>query len=218
MTGSRRRYIAQEKEPRINGEINAPEVRLIGAAGEQVGVVTIAAANKLAEEAELDLVEIAPTAVPPVCRIMDYGKYKYREAKKRHEAKLKQKQIVVKEIKFRPGTDAGDYKIKLRNLTRFLEEGDKAKITLRYRGREMAHQELGHRLIERVRSDLEAYSVVEQYPKMEGRQLIMVLAPKKTGKPVQKSAAKAPAQKKAAPAKAAAAKVEAEAAAGVEKK
>ena len=137
-------------------------------------------------------------AVPPVCRIMDYGKYKYREAKKRHEAKLKQKQIVVKEIKFRPGTDEGDYKIKLRNLTRFLEEGDKAKITLRYRGREMAHQELGHRLIERVRNDLEPYSTVEQYPKMEGRQLIMVLAPKKTGKP----AAKAGPARKAAPAKA----------------
>ncbi len=152
---------------------------MIGANGEQVGVVSLAAANKLAEEAELDLVEIAPTAVPPVCRIMDYGKYKYREAKKRHEAKLKQKQIIVKEIKFRPGTDEGDYKIKLRNLTRFLEEGDKTKITLRYRGREMAHQELGVRLIERVRSDLEPYSVVEQYPKMEGRQLIMVLAPKK---------------------------------------
>jgi translation initiation factor IF-3 len=191
---------------------------LIGAAGEQVGVVSLAAANKLAEEAELDLVEIAPTAVPPVCRIMDFGKYKYREAKKRHEAKLKQKQIVVKEIKFRPGTDAGDYKIKLRNLTRFLEEGDKAKITLRYRGREMAHQELGVRLIERVRNDLEPYSVVEQYPKMEGRQLIMVLAPKKTGKPVAKGAAKATAPKKAAPAKAAAPKAEAEAAANVEKK
>ena len=191
---------------------------MIGAAGEQVGVVTLAAANKLAEEAELDLVEIAPTAVPPVCRIMDYGKYKYREAKKRHEAKLKQKQIVVKEIKFRPGTDEGDYKIKLRNLVRFLEEGDKAKITLRYRGREMAHQELGVRLIERVKNDLEPYSVVEQYPKMEGRQLIMVLAPKKTGKPVTKSAAKAPAPKKAASAKAAAPKAGAEAAAAVEKK
>jgi translation initiation factor IF-3 len=172
---------------------------LIGAGGEQVGVVTLAVANKMAEEAELDLVEIAPTAQPPVCRIMDYGKYKYREAKKRHEAKLKQKQIIVKEIKFRPGTDEGDYKIKLRNLTRFLEEGDKAKVTLRYRGREMAHQELGHRLIERVKNDLEPYSVVEQYPKMEGRQLIMVLAPKKTGKPaVRKPVAKAAGPKKAA--------------------
>jgi translation initiation factor IF-3 len=181
--------------------------------------VSLAAANKLAEEAELDLVEIAPTAVPPVCRVMDYGKYKYREAKKRHEARLKQKQIVVKEIKFRPGTDEGDYKIKLRNLTRFLEEGDKAKITLRYRGREMAHQELGVRLIERVRNDLEPYSVVEQYPKMEGRQLIMVLAPKKTGKPVQKTAAKSGTTRKAAaPAKAAAANAEAEAEAGSAKK
>ena len=191
---------------------------MIGANSEQVGVVSIAAANKLAEEAELDLVEIAPTAVPPVCRIMDYGKYKYREAKKRHEAKLKQKQIIVKEIKFRPGTDEGDYKIKLRNLIRFLEEGDKTKITLRYRGREMAHQELGVRLIERVRGDLEPYSVVEQYPKMEGRQLIMVLAPKKGGKPAQKPAVKAVAPKKAAaPAKAAAPSAEAEAEAGITK-
>ena len=141
---------------------------------------------------------------------MDYGKYKYREAKKRHEAKLKQKQIVVKEVKFRPGTDSGDYKIKLRNLTRFLEEGDKAKITLRYRGREMAHQELGHRLIERVKNDLEPYSTVEQYPKMEGRQLIMVLAPKKGGKPVAKVAAP---KNPATSANAAAPKAEAEAAA-----
>jgi translation initiation factor IF-3 len=161
--------------------------------------LSIAAANKAAEEAELDLVEIAPQATPPVCRIMDYGKYKYRESKKRHEAKLKQKQIIVKEIKFRPGTDEGDYRIKLRNLVRFLEEGDKAKITLRFRGREMAHQELGSRLIERVKTDLEPYSTVEQYPKMEGRQLVMVLAPKK-GKVPQK-AVKPPVKKAAAPAK-----------------
>ena len=192
---------------------------MIGANGEQVGVVSLAAANKLAEEAELDLVEIAPTANPPVCRVMDYGKYKYREAKKRHEAKLKQKQIVVKEIKFRPGTDEGDYKIKLRNLTRFLQEGDKAKVTLRYRGREMAHQELGVRLIERVKGDLAQYSTVEQYPKMEGRQLIMVLAPKKGGKPSARAAGKAAVPKKAAaPAKAGAAKAVAEAAAEIEKK
>jgi len=144
----------------------------------------------MAEEAELDLVEIAPMATPPVCRVMDYGKYKYRESKKRHEAKLKQKQIVVKEIKFRPGTDEGDYRIKLRNLTRFLEEGDKAKVTLRFRGREMAHQELGFRLIERVKNELEPYSTIEQYPKMEGRQLVMVLAPKKTGKAAPKAAPK----------------------------
>lgn len=139
---------------------------------------------KMAEDGEVDLVEIAPTAQPPVCKLMDFGKFKYREAKKAHEAKQKQKQIQVKEVKFRPGTDEGDYKIKLRNLIKFLDEGDKAKVTLRYRGREMAHQEFGIRLIERVRNDLEPYSVVEQFPKMEGRQLVMVLAPKKVKKPV----------------------------------
>ena len=154
-------------------------MRVIGADGSQVGVISIAAANKLAEEAELDLVEIAPTANPPVCRVMDYGKFKYRESKKQHEARLKQKQIVVKEVKFRPGTDEGDYRIKLRNLIRFLDEGDKAKITLRFRGREMAHQELGFRLLERVKTDLSEHAVVEQFPKMEGRQLVMVLTPKK---------------------------------------
>ena len=154
-------------------------MRVIGADGSQVGVISIAAANKLAEEAELDLVEIAPTANPPVCRVMNYGKFKYRESKKQHEARLKQKQIVVKEVKFRPGTDEGDYRIKLRNLIRFLDEGDKAKITLRFRGREMAHQELGFRLLERVKTDLSEHAVVEQFPKMEGRQLVMVLTPKK---------------------------------------
>ncbi len=145
----------------------------------------------MAEDGEVDLVEIAPLAVPPVCKLMDFGKFKYREAKKAHEAKLKQKQIQVKEVKFRPGTDEGDYKIKLRNLIKFLEEGDKTKVTLRYRGREMAHQEFGHRLIERVRQDLEAYGVVEQFPKMEGRQLIMVLAPKKVPLKSDKPSAKA---------------------------
>ena len=145
----------------------------------------------MAEDGEVDLVEIAPLAVPPVCKLMDFGKFKYREAKKAHEAKLKQKQIQVKEVKFRPGTDEGDYKIKLRNLIKFLEEGDKTKVTLRYRGREMAHQEFGHRLIERVRQDLEAYGVVEQFPKMEGRQLIMVLAPKKVPLKSDKPPAKA---------------------------
>jgi translation initiation factor IF-3 len=163
----------------LNGEITAPEVRLVGQEGEQLGIVSIAEAMKMAEEAEVDLVEIAPTAQPPVAKLMDFGKFKYREAKKAHEAKLKQKQIQVKEVKFRPGTDEGDYKIKLRNLIKFLEEGDKAKITLRYRGREMAHQEFGYRLIERVKKDLELFSTVEQFPKMEGRQLVMVLAPKK---------------------------------------
>jgi translation initiation factor IF-3 len=136
-------------------------------------------ALKMAEDVGVDLVEIAPLAQPPVCRIMDFGKFKYQEAKKAHEAKLKQKQIQVKEVKFRPGTDEGDYQIKLRNLTRFLEEGDKTKVTLRFRGREMAHQEFGIRLLERVKADLEPVGVVEQFPKMEGRQLIMILGPKK---------------------------------------
>ena len=151
----------------------------MGEEGEQLGIVSLADARARAETAELDLVEIAPTAKPPVCRIMDYGKFKYREAKKQHEAKLKLKQIQVKEVKFRPGTDEGDYNIKLRNLIRFLGEGDKAKITLRYRGREMAHQEFGVRLLERIRNDLEPHSVVESWPRLEGRQMVMLLAPKK---------------------------------------
>ncbi len=156
-----------------------PEVRLIGVEGEQIGIVNTVQALKMAEEAEVDLVEIAPTAEPPVCRLMDYGKYKYRESKKQHEAKLKQKQIQVKEVKFRPGTDEGDYQVKLRNLKRFLEEGDKTKITLRFRGRELAHQELGYNLLKRVEADLMEQGIVEQFPKMEGRQMVMVLAPKK---------------------------------------
>lgn len=136
-------------------------------------------ALKAAEEAELDLVEIAPTAKPPVCKIMDFGKFKYQESKKLHEAKLKQKQVQVKEIKFRPGTDEGDYQVKLRNLVRFLSEGDKAKVTLRFRGREMTHQELGLALLKRVEGDLVEHALVEQFPKMEGRQMVMVLGPKK---------------------------------------
>ena len=156
-----------------------PEVRLIGIDGEQIGIVGIESANKMAEDAEVDLVEIAPLAKPPVCRLMDYGKFKYRESKKRHEAKLKQKQIQVKEVKFRPRTDDADYKIKVRNLIRFLKEGDKTKVTLRFQGREMAHQELGAKLLERVKADLEADGIVEQFPKMEGRQMVMVVAPRK---------------------------------------
>jgi translation initiation factor IF-3 len=152
----------------------------VGVDGEQLGIVSLSDAIAKAEAAELDLVEIAPMAKPPVCRIMDYGKFKYREAKKQHEAKLKLKQIQVKEVKFRPGTDEGDYKIKLRNLTRFLGEGDKAKVTLRFRGREMAHQEFGVRLLERIRGDLEPFAIVEQFPRLEGRQMVMLLAPKKT--------------------------------------
>lgn len=133
----------------------------------------------MAEEASVDLVEIAPTAQPPVCRMMDYGKFKYQEQKKAHEARQKQKIIQIKEVKFRPGTDEGDYQIKLRNLVRFLEDGDKTKVTLRFRGREMAHQEFGYRLLERVRDDLEEIGQVEQMPKLEGRQMVMMVAPKK---------------------------------------
>ncbi len=139
----------------------------------------LADAFRMAEEAQVDLVEIAPTAVPPVCRLMDYGKFKYQEQKKAHEARLKQKQVVVKEVKFRPQTDENDYLTKLRNLTRFLEEGDKAKITLRFRGREMAHQEFGYKLLERVRDDLTELSQVESMPRLEGRQMVMILSPKK---------------------------------------
>ena len=147
--------------------------------GEQLGIVNLRQALQMAEEAGVDLVEIAPTAKPPVCRIMDYGKFKYQEKKRAHEAKLKQKQVQVKEVKLRPGTDENDYQIKLRNMTRFLEEGDKVKVTLRFRGREMAHQEFGMRQLERIKADLEAVGQVEQMPKMEGRQMIMIIAPAK---------------------------------------
>lgn len=168
-----------EKETRLNGQITAPKVRLIGADGQQVGVVSLAEAQQRAEAATLDLVEISPNASPPVCRIMDYGKYQYEESKRRHAAKKKQKQIQIKEVKFRPGTDTGDYQVKLRNLIRFLENGDKAKITLRFRGREMAHQELGMQLLKRVEEDLVEYGTVEQHPRLEGRQMVMVINPKR---------------------------------------
>ena len=153
--------------------------------GDQLGIKTVVEALRLAEEQNVDLVEIAPLAVPPVCKLMDYGKFRYREQKKAHEAKLKQKQIQVKEIKFRPGTDEGDYKIKLGKLIAFLEEGDKAKVTLRFRGREMAHKEFGERLLDRVKKDLDEVGLVEQFPKLEGRQMVMVLAPKKKVVPVK---------------------------------
>ncbi|MBP6096193.1 MAG: translation initiation factor IF-3 [Methyloversatilis sp.] len=171
--------MSQQKSQRLNSEINAPEIRLVGEEGEQLGIMSARQALSMAEEAGIDLVEIAPLAKPPVCRLMDFGKFKYQEAKRAAEAKSKQKQIQIKEVKFRPGTDEGDYQIKLRNLSRFLLDGDKAKVTLRFRGREMAHQEFGIRLLERVKADLEAVAVVEQFPKLEGRQLIMVLAPSK---------------------------------------
>ncbi len=164
---------------RLNESITAPQVRLIGADGEQVGVVSLAEAQQAAGEADLDLVEIVPNAAPPVCRIMDYGKFLFEENKKRHAAKKKQKQVQVKEIKFRPGTDIGDYQVKLRNLTRFLNNGDRVKVTLRFRGREMAHQELGLKLLQRVEEDLKEIGNVEQRPRMEGRLMVMVVAPKK---------------------------------------
>jgi translation initiation factor IF-3 len=152
---------------------------VIGADGEQAGVMSVDKAQELAYEADLDLVEISPEADPPVCRIMDYGKYLFELNKKKHAAKKKQKVIHVKEVKFRPGTEEQDYQVKLRNLVRFLNNGDKAKVTLRFRGREMAHMELGRQLLERVEKDLEELGTVEQYPKMEGRQMVMVIAPKK---------------------------------------
>ncbi len=163
----------------MNDEITAAEVRVVGTDGEQIGVVPIGEALRIAEEAELDLVEVAPEAKPPVCRIMDYGKYLFEENKKKHAARKKQKQIQIKEIKFRPGTEEGDYQVKLRNLVRFLEDGDRAKITLRFRGREMAHQELGLKLLKRIEADLTEVGTVEQFPRLEGRQMVMVIVPKK---------------------------------------
>jgi translation initiation factor IF-3 len=154
-------------------------VRLINAEGEQVGVVSISEAKQSAENSELDLVEIVPNSEPPVCRVMDYGKFIFEQNKKKHASKKKQKQIQIKEIKFRPGTEDGDYQIKLKNLIKFLSNGDKAKITLRFRGREMVHQELGTKMLKRIEADLEEYGSVEQFPKMEGRQMVMVLASKK---------------------------------------
>jgi len=172
--------IAIDKHTRLNEDITAPEVRLIGTDGEQIGIVPVQEALKTAEENELDLVEIVPTSQPPVCRVMDYGKHLFEENKKKNAAKKKQKQIQIKEVKFRPGTDEGDYQVKLRNAIRFLEQGDKVKVTLRFRGREMAHQELGTQMLKRIEQDLSELSTVEQFPKMEGRQMIMVLGPKKT--------------------------------------
>ena len=162
---------------RINGEVNAREVRLIGVDGEVVGIMSGREALKMAEEADTDLVEISPNATPPVCRLMDYGKFKYQEQKKAAEARAKQKIIQVKEIKLRPGTDENDYQVKMRNIKRFIEDGDKVKVTLRFRGREMAHQEIGMRQLERIREELAEMAQVESMPKLEGRQMVMMLAP-----------------------------------------
>lgn len=165
--------------PRINDRIRAPEIRLIGAEGENVGVVTPERGMELADEAGLDLVEISPNASPPVCKIMDFGKYKYETQKRESEARKKQKIIEVKEVKFRPNTDTHDYDVKMRNVTRFLEAGDKVKVTLRFRGREMAHQNLGRELLERVADDIQELGKIENMPKMEGRQMVMMIGPVK---------------------------------------
>ncbi|MBQ1427119.1 MAG: translation initiation factor IF-3 [Succinivibrionaceae bacterium] len=164
---------------RINGEIRCKEIRLVGLDGESLGLSSVDAALKLAMEAGVDLVEISPNAEPPVCRIMDYGKFLYEKSKSQKEQKKKQKQVQVKEIKLRPATDEGDYQVKLRNLKRFLEDGDKAKVTLKFKGREMAHQELGLEVLKRIEEDLADVAVVESQSKVEGKQAIMVLAPKK---------------------------------------
>ena len=161
----------------MNDRIRCPEVRLIGAEGENVGVVPPARALAMAEEAGLDLVEISPNANPPVCKIMDFGKFKYEQQKRESEARKKQKIIEVKEVKFRPGTDIHDYEVKMRNVIKFLEKGDKVKVTLRFRGREMAHQNLGRELLERVAEDVKELGKVENMPKMEGRQMVMMIGP-----------------------------------------
>ncbi|MFN3629663.1 MAG: translation initiation factor IF-3 [Casimicrobiaceae bacterium] len=168
-----------DKETRINGEITAREVRLIDQNGEQVGIMPLKQALAMAEDADLDLVEIAPTAHPPVCRIMDYGKFKFQESKRLQEAKAKQKQIEIKEIKLRPQTDEHDYQIKMKKLVEFIRDGDKVKVTLRFRGREMAHQEFGVRQLERIRAETAEIAIVEQFPRLEGRLMVMLLAPKK---------------------------------------
>jgi translation initiation factor IF-3 len=168
------------KKVRVNEEIRVPQVRLIGPGREQLGIVSLTEALRQAGQAGLDLVEIAPTAAPPVCRIMDYGKYLFELNKQKTAQKKKQKRIQLKEIKFRPVTEEGDYQVKLRNLIRFLEQGDKAKITVRFRGREITHIHLGAKLIERLEKDLTAYAVIDDKPKMEGKQMILVVSPKKT--------------------------------------
>ncbi|PKM37537.1 MAG: translation initiation factor IF-3 [Gammaproteobacteria bacterium HGW-Gammaproteobacteria-10] len=170
---------AKKDEVRINDTITCRRVRVVGADGEALGIISIDEAKQLAYDNDLDLVEISPNADPPVCKVMDYGKFQFEQNKKQQAAKKKQKQIQVKEIKFRPGTEEGDYQVKLKNLTKFLEEGNKTKITLRFRGREMAHKELGMDLLKRIEKDLEELALVEQFPKMEGRQMVMVMGPKK---------------------------------------
>jgi translation initiation factor IF-3 len=163
----------------MNDMITARRVRVVGADGEKIGIVSLAEAKQMAYDANMDLVEISPNADPPVCKIMDFGKFQFEQNKKLAIAKKKQKQIQVKEIKFRPGTDEGDYQVKLRSLTKFLNDGDKTKITVRFRGRELAHREIGMDLLKRIETDLEELAIVEQFPKMEGRQMVMVMGSKK---------------------------------------
>ena len=163
----------------MNEEITSARVRLIGKDGEQIGIVPVQEALRLSEEAESDLVEIVPNSEPPVCRIINYGKYLFEQTKKKQAAKKKQKQIQIKEVKFRPSTEIGDYQVKIRNVTRFLTNGDKVKVTLRFRGREMVHQKLGAQMLERIETDLKDYGVVEQHAKLEGRQMVMLFAPKR---------------------------------------
>jgi len=173
------RVIATAKKSRVNDDIDSPQVRLIDEEGGQLGVLSGTDARQLAEERGFDLVEIAPNAEPPVCRLMDYGKFLFQQNKKRSESRKKQQNITVKEVKFRPGTEEGDYQTKLRNLRRFLDHGDKTKVTMWFRGREMRHQELGLKMLQRVEADLDELAKVEQMPKLEGRRMSMVLTPRK---------------------------------------
>ncbi|MGM0516852.1 MAG: translation initiation factor IF-3 [Pseudomonadota bacterium] len=178
MAQQRGRGQSKSDDPRINDQINVREVRLVDETGEQIGIVPTDDAKSRAQDAGMDLVEVSPTAKPPVCKIMDFGKFKYQQSKKAAEARKKQKQIEIKEVKFRPGTEDHDYQVKLRNATRFLESGDKVKVTLRFRGREMAHRDLGAELLARIAEDLDTLATVEQKPRMEGRQATMVMAPR----------------------------------------
>ena len=171
--------ISAEKEIRLNEDISVPRVRLIDQGGVNRGVLSLNEAQQLATDAEMDLVEISPNTEPPVCKVMDYGKFCFERKKKAQQARKKQKQIQIKEVKFRPGTEEGDYQVKLRNLVRFLTDGDKTKVTVRFRGRELHHRELGERKLSRIEDDLKEYGEIEQHPKMEGRQMVMVLAPRR---------------------------------------
>lgn len=198
-TEYRDRRQREERKHRLNREINAPELRVTGPDNEPIGIISLSEALRMAGDLDVDLVEIAATATPPVARLIDYGKFKYQEQKRAAEAKAKQTVIDIKEVKFRPGTDDGDYNIKLRNIRRFLEDGDKVKVTLRFRGREITHQNLGLDLLNKLRDELADSIVVEQFPKLEGRQMIMMIAPqrKKAGGSAAKPQSNKPAEESA---------------------